>query len=129
MIKNKKIDGFKFKSFSKKQMKILTWWQDSSPTGDRFMVIADGSIRSGKSISMCLSFLLFVMNTFNQLDAAMAGKTVGTLRRNLVNPLKKIAKTLGYEVIDHRSENYLEIKSGDVVNNIWLFGGRIFATR
>ena len=27
---------------------MLTWWQDNSPVSDRFMIVADSSIRSGK---------------------------------------------------------------------------------
>ena len=46
-IKNK-MPAFKFSPFSKKQLKLLTWWQDNSPVSDKFMVVADGSIRSGK---------------------------------------------------------------------------------
>ena len=124
-IKKRKQNKFKFKQFSKKQMQILTWWQDGAPTEDRFFIIADGSIRSGKTVSMTLSFLLFVMRTFNHMDAAVAGKTIGSLRRNLVNPLKQIAETLDFDVIDHRSENYIEITKGDVSNNFWLFGGKL----
>lgn len=120
----KRSNKFKFKPFSEKQLKILNWWQEGSPTSDRFFVVADGSIRAGKTISMALSFLLFVMRNFNQLDAAMAGKTIGALRRNLVNPLKQIGETLGYEITDHRSDNYLEVSKGNITNNIWLFGAK-----
>lgn len=49
-IKNK-APSFKFSPFSKKQMKLLTWWEDNSPVSDKFMVVADGSIRSGKALT------------------------------------------------------------------------------
>ena len=49
-IKNK-MPPFKFAPFSKKQLKLLTWWQDNSPVSDKFMVVADGSIRSGKALT------------------------------------------------------------------------------
>ena len=39
---------FKFKPFSLKQKKILTWWTDKSPVKDKNGIIADGSIRAGK---------------------------------------------------------------------------------
>ena len=32
---------FKFKKFSKKQKKILTWWNDKSPVKDKNGIIAD----------------------------------------------------------------------------------------
>ena len=31
---------------------------------------------------------------------------------------------LDYEVIEHRSENYIEIIKGDVVNYFFIFGGK-----
>ena len=49
---------FKFKKFSKKQKKVLTWWNDKSPVKDKNGIIADGSIRAGKTLSMSLSFVL-----------------------------------------------------------------------
>ena len=46
-----KLTGFKFQPFSKKQMKVLTYWQDNSPVSDKFLLVADGSVRSGKQES------------------------------------------------------------------------------
>ena len=91
---------------------------------EEHLYLTDDFIVTHNTISMALSFLLFVMRNFNQLDAAMAGKTIGALRRNLVNPLKQIGETLGYEIIDHRSDNYLEVSKGNITNNIWLFGAK-----
>ena len=91
---------------------------------DRFICIADGSIRSGKSVCMVLSFVLFVMHNFNQMNAAMAGKSVGSFRRNVLTTLKQQMLALGYEVIEHRSENYIEVVKGNVVNYFYIFGGK-----
>jgi len=41
--KKLKLTGFKFQPFSKKQMKVLTYWQDNSPVSDKFLLVADGS--------------------------------------------------------------------------------------
>lgn len=122
--KKLKLTTFKFKPFSEKQMKVLNWWTEKSPVSDMFMCIADGSVRSGKSISMSLSFVLFMMNTFNQQNAAMAGKSVGSFRRNILVSLKQMLMALDYEVIEHRSENYLEIIKGDVTNYFYVFGAK-----
>lgn len=122
--KKLKLSEFKFKPFSNKQLKVLSWWTENSPVSDMFMCIADGSVRSGKSISMSLSFVLFMMNTFNQQNAAMAGKSVGSFRRNILVSLKQMLMALDYEVIEHRSENYLEIIKGDVTNYFYVFGAR-----
>ena len=48
--------AFKFRPFSRKQKKILTWWMPESPVHDMDGIIADGAIRSGKTVSMSLSF-------------------------------------------------------------------------
>lgn len=122
--KKRKLKGFDFKPFSAKQLKLLNWWMPESPVSERFMCIADGAIRSGKTVAMALSFILFVMNTFNQQDALMAGKSVGTFRRNVLNSLKQMLITLGFECVEHRSENYVEIKKGEVVNYFYIAGAK-----
>lgn len=122
--KDVKIGNFEFKPFSEKQQKMLTFWHDDSPVKDKFMLVADGAVRSGKSIVMSLSFVLFVMNNFNDMNAVIASKSVGSVRRNIVPTLKSMLATIGYECIDHRSENYLEIKYENVVNYFYIFGGR-----
>ena len=62
---------FKFRPFSKKQKKILTWWLPNSPVHDQDGIIADGAIRSGKTVSMCLSFAMWAMETFNGQNFGM----------------------------------------------------------
>lgn len=116
---------FDFKPFSDKQMKLLTFWHEDSPVKDKFMIVADGSIRAGKSIAMSLSFVLFVMNNFNDMNAVIASKSVGSVRRNIIPSLKAMLLTIGFECIDHRSENYLEIKYENKVNYFFIFGGEL----
>lgn len=48
MKKNK--GNFQWKAFSKKQMKVWTWWNDKSPFHDMDGIIADGAVRSGKQL-------------------------------------------------------------------------------
>ena len=43
LAKKPKVPAFEFSPFSRKQLKLLTWWQEDSPVSDRFMVVADGS--------------------------------------------------------------------------------------
>lgn len=80
--------GFQFKPFSDKQKKVLTWWCPASPVKDMDGIIADGAIRSGKTLSMSLSYVLWAMNSFNQQNFGMAGKTIGSFRRNVLFWLK-----------------------------------------
>ena len=79
---------FKFQPFSKKQRKVLNWWCDNSPVKDADGIIADGAIRSGKTISMCLSFVMWSMSNFDGQNFGMCGKTIGSFRRNVLFWLK-----------------------------------------
>ena len=115
---------FRFKPFSKKQLKILTWWLEDSPTKDMDGIIADGAIRSGKTLSMSLSFVMWAMQTFNGHNFGMCGKTIGSLRRNVITLLKLMLRARGYRVTDKRADNVLIIKRGAVENYFYLFGGR-----
>ena len=80
----KKIQIFKFQPFSKKQRKILNWWCPQSPVKDMDGIIADGAIRSGKTVSMSLSFVMWAMSSFQNQNFAMCGKTIGSFRRNVL---------------------------------------------
>ena len=110
-IKNKIKNGtiFKFKKFSIKQKKVLTWWNEKSPVKDKNGIIADGSIRAGKTLSMSLSFVLWAMTKFKGQNFIMAGKTVGAFRRNVLFWLKLMLRVQGYQIKDRRSDNLVEI--------------------
>lgn len=115
---------FHFKPFSKKQRKVLNWWCDASPVKDKDGIIADGAIRSGKTICMSLSFAIWAMERFTGQNFAMCGKTIGSFRRNVLFWLKLMLKSRGYAVTDHRSDNLVVVTRGNVTNNFYIFGGK-----
>lgn len=115
---------FKFQPFSKKQRKVLNWWCEDSPVKDRDGIIADGAIRSGKTLSMSLSFVAWAMSSFNGQNFAMCGKTIGSFRRNVLFWLKLMLRSRGYKVIDHRADNLVTVSKGDTENNFYIFGGK-----
>ena len=115
---------FVWAPLSKKQLKILSWWADGSPYKDYDGVIADGAVRSGKTISMAPSFVLWAMTNFDGVDFALCGKTIGSLRRNVINTLKKQILTLGYKYEERRTDNLIIVYKGDSYNNFYLFGGK-----
>lgn len=119
-----KKQGFQFKPFSIKQKKVLTWWCPASPVKDMDGIIADGAIRSGKTLSMSLSYVLWAMNSFNQQNFGMAGKTIGSFRRNVLFWLKLMLVSRKYTVIDKRSDNLLIVSKGNTVNYFYIFGGK-----
>ncbi len=115
---------FKFKPFSNKQLKVLTWWLPNSPVKDKDGIIADGAIRSGKTLSMSLSFVMWAMFYFTGQNFGMCGKTIGSFRRNVLFWLKLMLRSRGYGVADHRADNLMMVTKGDVTNYFYIFGGK-----
>ena len=115
---------FHFKPFSQKQRKVLNWWCDSSPVKDYDGIIADGAIRSGKTISMSLSFVMWAMTRFNGQNFGMCGKTIGSFRRNVLFWLKLMLRSRGYKVADHRADNLVVVTRKGVENYFYIFGGK-----
>ncbi len=113
-----------FSAFSPKQMRVLTWWCKSSKDRNKTGLICDGAVRSGKTLCMSLSFVSWAMCNFGGVSFALCGKTVTSLRRNLVTPMIPILKSLGFTVAEKISRNYLDIEKGRAKNRFYLFGGR-----
>lgn len=115
---------FHFKPFSLKQRKVLNWWCDTSPVKDKDGIIADGAIRSGKTVCMSLSFVFWAMANYSNQNFAMCGKTIGSFRRNVLMILKLMLRSRGFQVADHRADNLVEISRSGVTNHFYIFGGK-----
>jgi len=115
---------FRFAPFSLKQRKVLNWWTDASPVRDYEGIIADGSIRSGKTISMSLAFVMWAMECFEDEQFGMAGKTIASFRRNVLTQLIKMLGSRGYKVTEKRADNQIIVTRGDVQNTFYIFGGK-----
>lgn len=113
---------FSFAPLSKRQLQVFYWWQ-APQYQDKFALICDGSVRAGKTLIMSLSFVRWAMMSFDGEQFAFAGKTIGSLRRNVVGTLKRMLKSEGYLLSDNRSENYLTITKYGNTNIFYLFGG------
>lgn len=124
LIRQHRQHTFSFQPFSKKQSQVLTWWCDTSPVKDYNGLIADGSIRSGKTLSMSLSFVFWAMTAFDGHNFAICGKTIGSLRRNVIIWLKMMLRSRGYTVHERRTDNLLLMRRGETLNFFYLFGGR-----
>ncbi len=116
----KKDKTFEFKSFSKKQLKVLTWWKHTKYK-DKAGIICEGSVRSGKTVSMILSFVLWANSNFENSVFIVAGKTVGSLKRNVISELIKMLNSLDIEYSINNTNNYIEI--GNNNNIFYMFGG------
>lgn len=115
---------FQFHPFSIKQKKVLTWWCENSPVKDYDGIIADGAIRSGKTVSMSLSFVMWAMASFSGQNFAMCGKTIGSFRRNVLFWLKLMLRSRGYSITDHRADNLLVVRKNGIENYFYIFGGK-----
>jgi len=113
-----------FKTFSKKQTIALTWWVKNSGYENFDAIICDGSIRSGKTICMSISFILWAFYKFNGSAFALCGKTIRSLKRNVVTPILPVLKSLGFICKQKISENILEISYEGRSNLFYLFGGK-----
>lgn len=114
----------KFKPFSSKQLRALTWWCDSSPDRDHDAIICDGAVRSGKTVCMSLSFIAWAFYRFGDASFAICGRTLQSLRRNVVTPLEPMLRELGFDCRQVLSRNYMEINRGNRTNRFYLFGGK-----
>lgn len=114
----------KIESFSKKQTIALTWWVKNSPYENFDAIICDGSIRSGKTLCMSISFFLWAFYKFNDSAFALCGKTIRSLKRNLITPLLPFLAKLGFKCKQKISENTIEISFEERTNIFYLFGGK-----
>ena len=123
----KKRPIFKFQKFSKKQRQIFTWWLPNSPVREAGGIIADGAIRSGKTVSMSLSYTMWSMANYDGQNFIMAGKTISSFKRNVLQNLKLMLTSRGYHWIYHISgdfPNMLEVSRNGRTNYFYIFGGK-----
>lgn len=116
--------AFRFQPFSRKQKQILTWWLPESGVSDADGIIADGAIRSGKTVCMSLAFVQWSMHSFNGQNFGMCGKTVGSFRRNVLSVLKQMLPARGYTIRDRRTDNLVVISRCSTENYYYIFGGK-----
>ena len=113
-----------FHSFSPKQMTVLNWWCENSKHKSYDAIICDGAVRSGKTLCMSLSFILWSFYRFSDCSFAICGKTITSLRRNVITPLLPLLKDLGFTVKETKSANVILIQKGKITNRFYLFGGK-----
>ncbi len=108
---------------SRKQRIVFDWWR-SPGTRQLDGIICDGAVRSGKTFSMSISFVIWASAVFSGRDFAFCGKTITSVRRNLLTPLIRSASQWGLTVKDNLSKNYAEITFAGRTNRFYIFGGR-----
>lgn len=114
----------KIKRFSPKQRRVMSWWGPKSADRHYDAIICDGAVRSGKTLCMGLSFVCWATACFSGQQFAFCGKSVVSLRRNLVQELMPTLQELGFHCYEKRSENLLVIRRGSRENRFYLMGGK-----
>lgn len=114
----------RFQPFSRKQLTVLTWWCQGSPFHSCDCILCDGAVRSGKTMCMSLSFIAWAFYQFSDTSFAICGKTIASLRRNVVQPLLPALRELGFSCTERLTHNVIEISRGGRKNRFYLFGGR-----
>lgn len=110
--------------FSPKQMLTMFWWQDGR-MAHADGIIADGSVRSGKTTAFCFGFMMWSMINYNAENFAVCGKTIASFQRNVLDPMKKIAPYLGYTLTEQKSDHSFTLRSiGGKINRYYIFGGK-----
>ena len=113
-----------FREFSEAQLTALIWWCDGSPYRARDAIICDGAVRSGKTVCMGLGFFLWALHAFDGAAFGLCGKTVTSLRRNVVSVLVPLLRELGFQVKDTISQHRLTVSFGGHSDTFYLFGGK-----
>ncbi|MBQ8237419.1 MAG: PBSX family phage terminase large subunit [Oscillospiraceae bacterium] len=113
-----------YAAFSEKQRLALTWWMPGSGVSHREAIVCDGAVRSGKTMAMGLGFFLWAMMCFDGKRFGICGKTVGSLRRNVLSEILPRLRGLGLGWKEKRSENLLTVRFHGRENQFYIFGGR-----
>lgn len=109
------------KKYSPKQQTLMKWATQTDYRG----VICDGSVRSGKTVTMVISFVWWAMTHFNECNFGICGKTVRSAERNIIQVLLTLNNVTRYfDVKYSRSINAVIVRRGNRRNVFYIFGGR-----
>jgi PBSX family phage terminase large subunit len=118
-----KVEGdLVLKPFSRKAKRFLA-------ANDRPIEILEGSIRSSKSITAVVKLIGLLADPIisaSDAQSIIAGKTIGSVIRNLINPMCRILNTMGVNYNLNRLDNKLEIFYDE---RVFVFNLMGFSTR
>lgn len=100
----------------------MSWWNRPNLQGYDG-IICDGAVRSGKTVCMADGFFLWSMSRFYGQVFGICGKTVVSLRRNIIANLSQWLGGL-FSVTELPSQSKLIVSDGaGHINTYYLFGG------
>ena len=104
---------------SEKQRKILAF-----PYTKYDALIADGAVRTGKTMMMTVAFVDWAMRNFSRQRFAICGKTVDSTVKNIIKPYLALSYSKKYRITWHKSDKTLVISKGNRENVFEVFGGK-----
>ena len=113
-----------YAGFSPKQRTVLTWWIPGSRYAGYDAIVCDGAVRSGKTMAMGLGFFLWAMTCFDGQRFGICGKTIASLRRNVLAEILPRLEGLGATWTEKRTENLVTVTFRGRRNRFYIFGGR-----
>lgn len=101
-------------------------WAHLTKFKNQKAIICDGSVRSGKTVSMILGFVHWAMRFFDGKNFGICGKTISSTERNIILPLLNMPDITDYYSLQYiRVENKrIIIRSGSHTNTFFIFGGK-----
>lgn len=123
----KKPTAFRFKPFSDQQKRLMHWWRPGLRSAEYDYVIADGAIRSGKTIACIIGFLVWSQEMHSGQSFILAGKTMGALKKNVIRPMLQILEAWGWPYTYIRSGTDARIEIGS--NVYYLYGANTEAAQ
>ena len=126
-MKKKRPAKFKFMPFSEQQQRLIHWWRPVVRYSQCDFVIADGAIRSGKTIACIIGFLTWSQEMFSGESFILAGKTMGALKKNVIRPMLQILEAWGWPYAYIRSGTDARIEIG--TNTYYLYGANTEAAQ
>ena len=113
-----------YERFSPKQRRVLSWWMPGGSDASYEAIVCDGAVRSGKTLAMGLSFFLWGMVCFDGKRFGVCGKTIASLRRNVLSEILPRLEGLGATWKERRTENVVTVRFKGHENQFYIFGGR-----
>ena len=108
---------FRFRPFSEKQRRLILAALPGGELEQNDLLLADGAIRSGKTVACIAAFILFT-GRFRNENFILAGKTLNSLDRNVLGPMQRILTGMEVPFFVHKSEQKIVIGC----NTVYLFG-------
>lgn len=107
---------------SPKQKKVFRWCYKP----DNYALICDGSVRSGKTVAMSCSYILWAMKCFDGMNFGICGNTVQAVERNIISVITQMNDLRYYFSMKYigGGKHRLTVTGGGKENYFYVFGGK-----